>query len=417
MFYFLSIWLFKNDWFKDVGMVIALFGIVALVCGWNVMKIAWFPIAFLVCALPWPGLFYSKLAGPLQQLAAKVAERLLHLIGVGAYQYGTKLFVEDKTRGFHTLNVAEACSGLRSLMTFIAIAGAVAFLSFRPLWQKILMVCSAIPIAIFCNTMRVTVQGGFARYGSADWAESFAHGFIGFVMMIPAFFLILLVGWVLQNIFIDEVDDKRALAARSTVMSRPRPGTASTTGRTRVIARTVAPAALMNRNAPTEEIDASAPAVGVETAPAEAPVTRPVPRRVAPAAAATAQGSQPVAAAPTSRPLATSPAQRDPGRQPRRPPRPAPPQTKASASTAPTMAASPGVAKRPWASGSRRTLETSRRQRCYRGRVVLLPRSRLPPAANTRPSGTPSPAKPAVARPNSGTPTPANRPKKEEPKQ
>ena len=76
VFFSYGIWPGQNDWFKDVGMVVTLFGVVTLMCGWEVMKTAWFPIAFLICALPWPGLFYSALAGPLQKLAAMVAGAL-----------------------------------------------------------------------------------------------------------------------------------------------------------------------------------------------------------------------------------------------------------------------------------------------------------------------------------------------------
>jgi len=215
-----GIWPGQNDYFKDLGMVETLFGIVTFLCGWEVMKTAWFPIVFLICALPWPGLFYSMLAGPLQKFAAIVAVRLLNLVGVSSGQFGTKIFIVAKDHSIHTLNVAEACAGLRSLMTFVSIAAAVAFLSFRPLWQKITMVFSAIPIAIFCNTLRVTVQGVFDRYVNGNWSESFAHAFLGLLMMIPAFFLILLVGWVLQNIFIDEVSDKKAFRSNYTAARR-----------------------------------------------------------------------------------------------------------------------------------------------------------------------------------------------------
>ena len=61
-----SVWPLQNDFVWDFGMVLTLFGVVLLTCGWQVMKIAWFPIAFLVCAMPWPGLFYSEIAWPLQ---------------------------------------------------------------------------------------------------------------------------------------------------------------------------------------------------------------------------------------------------------------------------------------------------------------------------------------------------------------
>lgn len=204
----------QNDWFKDIGMVIALFGIVALLCGWAVMRIAWFPIVFLFCALPWPGLLYSKVASPLQELAAGVAVKTLQVANVEAWRFGTKIIMVGNHNAVRTLNVAEACSGLRSLMTFVSLAAMLAFLSARPLWAKIVMVVTAVPIAIFCNVMRVSGQGLLDRYVSQQLSESFAHQFVGVIMLIPAFFLILLVGWILQNLFIDEVDDKAALKTK-----------------------------------------------------------------------------------------------------------------------------------------------------------------------------------------------------------
>src|SRR5437588_11669035 len=70
LFFAYGIYPGQNDYIKDLGMVLTLFGIVLTMCGWQVMKIAWFPILFLICALPWPGLVYSWVAGPLQYLAA-----------------------------------------------------------------------------------------------------------------------------------------------------------------------------------------------------------------------------------------------------------------------------------------------------------------------------------------------------------
>jgi exosortase len=205
----------QNDWVKDMGMLITLFGIVLTLSGWGVMKIAWFPLVFLVCAIPWPGLVYSKVAGPLQQLAATVAVGTLQLTGVEAERIGTKIVMGNGlTQPFRTLNVAEACAGLRSLMTFISVGGAVAFLSNRPLWQKIIITLSAIPIAIFCNVMRVAGQGLLDHYWSHEVSEGFAHQFVGLVMLVPAFFLILLVGWLLDQIFVEEVEEPGPLTIK-----------------------------------------------------------------------------------------------------------------------------------------------------------------------------------------------------------
>jgi len=209
-----GIWPGQNDYVKDLGMVVALFGTVCLLCGWKVMKIAWFPIAFLICALPWPGLFYSRVAQPLQHLAAEVAVRVLTLSGVEAAVSGTKIIM-DSSHGARTLNVAEACAGLRSLMTFVSVAAAVAFLTSRPLWQRIVLVVSAVPIAIFCNVMRVAGQGLLDHYVSPSLSDGFAHQFVGLIMLIPAFFLILLMAWFLDHLFVDEVSDKSELKQRT----------------------------------------------------------------------------------------------------------------------------------------------------------------------------------------------------------
>ena len=87
-----------------------------------------------------------------------------------------------------------------------------------------MIVASAIPIAIFCNVLRVAGQGLLDHYVSMGWSEGFAHSFAGVVMLIPALFLILLVAYVLDNLFIEAVDDKTAL--RSKLLRRTPAGAA-----------------------------------------------------------------------------------------------------------------------------------------------------------------------------------------------
>ncbi len=103
---------------------------------------------------------------------------------------------------------AETSPGLPmagALPTFITIGAAMAFLSGRPLWQKVIVTLSAVPIAIFCNVMRVSGQGLLDHYWSREWSQGFAHQFAGMVMLIPAFFLLLLVGYILDKIFLEVV--------------------------------------------------------------------------------------------------------------------------------------------------------------------------------------------------------------------
>jgi exosortase len=210
-----GIWPGQNQFLQGCAMILTLFGVVLTLCGWRIMQYACFPIFYIICAIPWPPLVYSFIASPLQTFAAKVAVVTLRSTGVNAYRTGTKINMGGITDPLRTLNVAEACAGLRSLMTFITVGVAVAFLSARPLWQKFIITLSAIPIAIFCNVMRVAGQGLLDHYVSRQLSESFAHQFVGLVMLVPAFFLILLVGWILDQVFIEEVDSKEERLAKA----------------------------------------------------------------------------------------------------------------------------------------------------------------------------------------------------------
>ncbi len=218
----------QNDFFKDVGMVIALFGVVLLLAGWGVMRVAWFPILFLFCGLPWPDQVYSWVAGPLQHLAAAVAVRFLTICNIPSNVAGTKIMMfvvpNQKPR---ILNVEEACAGLKSLMTFVTLAGgwAFVFMSSRPLWHRLIQTASAVPIAIFCNVLRVSFTGLTDKWWGHEFSEGFAHRFVGLLLLVPAFFLILLVGWVLDNLFIEEADEENAASKdkappRGTAVSR-----------------------------------------------------------------------------------------------------------------------------------------------------------------------------------------------------
>jgi exosortase len=273
-----------NDYVKDLGMVITLFGVATLLCGWDVMKVAWFPIVFLVVALPWPELVYAKLAWPLQQLAASVAVGALRICGVEAQNFGTRIRMVGENGQARVLNVAEACAGLKSVMTFLMVAGTVAFLSSRALWEKALITLSAIPIAIFCNVLRVTGQGILDFYWSHEISEGFAHQFVGLVMIIPGFFLILLVGWLLDKIFIEEVDRRKLAGAKGSAPAPSRPSKRMIVEVPRKKeAEISASGSDVKSPAATDVVAAPAPVVAPAPAPPAAPaVVKATPARVAP---------------------------------------------------------------------------------------------------------------------------------------
>ena len=105
-----------------------------------------------------------------------------------------------------TLNVEEACSGMRSLMAILALGVAYSYLGKRPMWERVVMVASCIPIAIFCNAIRVTTTGLFIVHGRSDLASGTPHAVFGVLMYGIALGLFVLLSYVLGHLFIEEPD-------------------------------------------------------------------------------------------------------------------------------------------------------------------------------------------------------------------
>ena len=212
-----------GPYLQDLGMLIALLGCILSIFGWRMVRVAAFPIAYLLCALPWPPYVHDGLTLPLQNLAATASVRILQLTGMNVEQAGNTLHILTASGVDRALNVAEACSGMRSLITFIAIGLAVAFLSARPLWQKIIISLAAVPIALICNVFRIVGEGLLDQHVSRGLSEGFAHAAIGVVLLAPGFALFLLVGWILDRMTIRDHARRAAPSAKS---SKPAPESA-----------------------------------------------------------------------------------------------------------------------------------------------------------------------------------------------
>jgi exosortase len=211
--YFLGIFPIRNATVMGWAMILALFGLVWFLCGWQVMKVAWFPIAFLVFAIKISDGAWSSIAFKLQYIAAQAGGVLITLLGMPlgleAFVRGNVIELERHAQFIGELNVAEACSGLRMLTTFIALGVAVAYLARRPWWSRLTLVALTVPIAIFVNVLRVAVLGLlFPWY--PDLATGDFHVFIGMLMLIPALGMFLLVGWILDQLTGSDDDDEPA---------------------------------------------------------------------------------------------------------------------------------------------------------------------------------------------------------------
>ena len=208
LFYPFDIVHLQYGYLRSIDMIAVLGAIVLFLGGWRLIKYTWLPIAFLVFAVPLPERFYKELTIPMRQWAATVASGLLNLVPhLQASASGVVIDVFYKGRALEpALDVAEACSGMRLLMAFLALGVAMAYLHYRPLWQRIVLLASTVPIAILCNIVRVTVTGFIYVLIHPKYAQGIYHDMLGLAMLPLAFGLYGLLAWFMSSLFIDESD-------------------------------------------------------------------------------------------------------------------------------------------------------------------------------------------------------------------
>jgi len=142
---------------------------------------------------------------PLLTAATQSSTYLMQTLGMPALAMGNVIHV-DKVE----IGVVDACSGLRMLMTFIALSVAYAMLLQRPWWEKGIIVASSLPISIISNVLRITLTGALFHLESRQgwdlgrWAHRFSHDLGGWLMMPIALAQLMLVLWLLKNLFLEE---------------------------------------------------------------------------------------------------------------------------------------------------------------------------------------------------------------------
>jgi exosortase len=152
-------------------------GLAVLAGGWPCLRWALPSIVFLIFMIPLPGFLSERLAGPLQYVATASATYVLQLVGVPAAAEGNVIVLSGGRIG-----VVEACSGLRMLILFFAVATGVAILVKRTKWEKVILVASALPIALCANIIRISATGMLHEWVSPKFANDFFHDFAGLFM-------------------------------------------------------------------------------------------------------------------------------------------------------------------------------------------------------------------------------------------
>jgi exosortase len=166
------------EWIETLSLLPYIAGLVVLWGGSSCLRWAWAPIAFLVFMVPLPYRVETALGWPLQRLATVSSTFLLQTLGLTAGAEGNTIVLEGGRIG-----VVEACNGLGILFTFLATASAVALIVDRPVWQKWLVVLSAVPIALVANITRITATGFLHETVGGPTADMVYHDLAGWLMM------------------------------------------------------------------------------------------------------------------------------------------------------------------------------------------------------------------------------------------
>jgi exosortase len=163
------------------SLLVVIAGIVFFLLGKHHLKAVAFPLAFLIFMIPLPSILLQKITFPMQLFASSCASHVLDFLAIPAIREGNVLYLPNVT-----LNVAEACSGIRSLISLLTLATLLAYFKNKVLWQRLLVIFSTIPIAIFVNALRVSLTAFLAYHFGPKAAEGLFHESAGLVLFLFA---------------------------------------------------------------------------------------------------------------------------------------------------------------------------------------------------------------------------------------
>ena len=185
-------------WLDTISIVPCVAGFCWMLGGWAAWRWAWPAVLYLTFMIPLPFRLAIALSAPLQTVATEASTFIMQTIGLPALSEGNVIVLNEAR-----LNIIEACSGLRMLFVFVALSAAMALLARRPWLEKLIILFSAIPIAIASNIIRITVTGILHETTSSETANAFFHDLGGWLMMPLGLLFLALELKILSHLFVD----------------------------------------------------------------------------------------------------------------------------------------------------------------------------------------------------------------------
>ena len=176
------------------SMILVIWSIVVFLAGWEWVKALFLPVAYLMFMIPLPAIIWNKIAFPLKLFATHIAVQVIQLLGITVYGEGNIIHLSNTT-----LEVVDACSGLRSLTSLLALSAAFALISTHTVPRKMILFLSAVPIAIATNIFRLSFTAVLAsRYGGRV-AQGFLHEASGMVVFFLALIILFFLNMLLKK--------------------------------------------------------------------------------------------------------------------------------------------------------------------------------------------------------------------------
>ncbi len=157
---------------------VLIFGLILYLAGWEWAKELWFPCAFLFFMIPFN--FLDQYSFQLRIFVAQISTSLLNGLGVDVYREGTGIY--STASRFLPLEVADPCSGIRSLMALMALTSLYGYVTMDQPWKKWVLFLSSVPLAVVGNLVRITTVALVAQGFGQDWAMKIYHDYSGYIV-------------------------------------------------------------------------------------------------------------------------------------------------------------------------------------------------------------------------------------------
>jgi exosortase A len=194
-----------------LSIIVVAAGAVLFLFGWRIFGALAFPLMFLLLMIPIPAIIFNQIAFPLQLLASRVGEVALSAFSIPVLREGNVIVLAHTS-----LEVAEACSGIRSLISLLTLGIVYGYFTDPRSEVRVLIALSTIPIAVVANGARVAGTGIAAHYYGAQAAQGFFHSFSGWLVFVVAFVMLFIVAQVLTRI----IPARRSTERLTSVASR-----------------------------------------------------------------------------------------------------------------------------------------------------------------------------------------------------